>query len=67
MDGGTGEEECGVNEEKSRGEFRNEVLAFLIRIIYTAVMWPMRLVGIECWGGTTSEESSCSVNISVCK
>lgn len=38
MDGRTGEEECGVNEEKSRGEFHNEVLASLIRMIYTALM-----------------------------
>lgn len=49
MDGGAGEEECGVNEEQ--GEFRNEVLAALIRRIYTC------LVGIECWGATSVESS----------
>lgn len=45
MDGRTGEEECGVNEEKSRGEFHNEMLASLIRMIYTALMFSGYRVG----------------------
>lgn len=37
MDGRTGEEECGVNEEKSRGDFIMKCLLALIRMIYTAL------------------------------
>ncbi len=36
---------------EEQGEFRNEVLASLIRRIYTC------LVGIECWGATSVESS----------